>query len=318
MSRLSIRMKILIVIMLLFTVAFGAVFGWFYQYATDLAMNNLRQNLMLTASTAADLINAREHTRIYEEWEDADTEYERISDQLQTVLDANPQARAIYTMMPSPGEAGQLLFVVDLEADMDFVGTEYESETPEMLAALDGPTAETEPVEDEYGTTLSGYAPIRNAAGKSVGIVGVDVSADDVLEMQVEIMLVSAVIFILASAGIFLAAIVLSGAITKPLRVITGAARTLEADEPFEPERLSKVARRKDELGQLARVFSEMIVQVQQREQKLKQEVVKLRIEIDEAKRAKQVEEIAGTDYFRDLQKKARDMRKQQENDQGT
>ena len=52
-----------------------------------------------------------------------------------------------------------------------------------------------------------------------------------------------------------------------------------------------------------------MAVQVEAREKKLKQEVTQLRIEIDEAKRAKEVAEIADTDYFRDLQKKAREQR---------
>jgi CHASE3 domain sensor protein/GAF domain-containing protein len=46
------------------------------------------------------------------------------------------------------------------------------------------------------------------------------------------------------------------------------------------------------------------------REQKLKQEIQKLRIEIDEAKRQKQVEEITETDFFQDLKAKAAELRR--------
>jgi GAF domain-containing protein len=45
------------------------------------------------------------------------------------------------------------------------------------------------------------------------------------------------------------------------------------------------------------------------REQSLKQEIQQLRIEIDEAKRQKQVSEIVDTDFFQDLQAKARSIR---------
>ena len=64
-----------------------------------------------------------------------------------------------------------------------------------------------------------------------------------------------------------------------------------------------------DELGNLARMFDKMAKEVRAREKKLRQEIAELRIEIDVTKRARQVSEIADTDYFRDLQSKARALR---------
>ena len=52
-----------------------------------------------------------------------------------------------------------------------------------------------------------------------------------------------------------------------------------------------------------------MADKVRQREQSLKRQVEALKIEIDETKRKKQVSEIADSDFFRELQAKARDMR---------
>jgi len=57
-----------------------------------------------------------------------------------------------------------------------------------------------------------------------------------------------------------------------------------------------------------------MALEVQARVSRLKQEVAQLRIEIDEVKQAKQVAEIVETDYFQELQRKARKLRGQ--NDQ--
>jgi hypothetical protein len=53
-----------------------------------------------------------------------------------------------------------------------------------------------------------------------------------------------------------------------------------------------------------------MVGKVYRREQTLRRQVEELRIEIDEVKRKKQVSEIVGTDFFQDLQAKARSMRR--------
>jgi uncharacterized membrane protein (DUF106 family) len=49
-------------------------------------------------------------------------------------------------------------------------------------------------------------------------------------------------------------------------------------------------------------------------EQSLRKEIRELRIEVDAAKRATEVASITDTDYFKKLQKKAKDMRNNQEN----
>ena len=66
---------------------------------------------------------------------------------------------------------------------------------------------------------------------------------------------------------------------------------------------------RRDELGQLARVFLQMAREVYAREERLLQQVQALRIEIDQTKRARQVAEITETDYFQQLQQRAKALR---------
>ncbi|MDX2216755.1 MAG: cache domain-containing protein [Oculatellaceae cyanobacterium bins.114] len=93
--------------------------------------------------------------------------------------------------------------------------------------------------------------------------------------------------------------------IARPVMNIAKAAADIEA-EKFEINCLNQVAKQDDELGQLARVFQNMAREVYAREQRLKQTVQELRIEIDETKRKKQVNEIVESDFFQDLQAKAR------------
>jgi signal-transduction protein with cAMP-binding, CBS, and nucleotidyltransferase domain len=89
---------------------------------------------------------------------------------------------------------------------------------------------------------------------------------------------------------------------------VVAAAVAVEAGV-YEPESLDEVSERKDELGQLARVFQRMTREVDVREQRLKQQVAELRIEIDEAKMYRKVAEITETDYFQGLLDKATSLR---------
>lgn len=79
------------------------------------------------------------------------------------------------------------------------------------------------------------------------------------------------------------------------------AAATAVDERSFAPASLDDVAQRDDELGQLARMFQLMAVHVQQRETKLKQQLMELTIEIDQAKLQKQVAQITESDYFQEI-----------------
>lgn len=95
---------------------------------------------------------------------------------------------------------------------------------------------------------------------------------------------------------------------------ITAAAGALEAGV-YDPRSLDEVGRRTDELGQLARVFQRMANEVQAREQRLKEEVQQLRIQIDETKKAREVAQITESEYFQHLQQRVREMRRQGQQD---
>src|SRR5947209_2301763 len=89
---------------------------------------------------------------------------------------------------------------------------------------------------------------------------------------------------------------------------VTTAAAAIKANT-FQLESLDEVARRSDELGQLAQVFQEMAHQVYAREQRLQQQVQQLRIEIDQAHKAREVADITESDYFQQLLGKADELR---------
>lgn len=89
---------------------------------------------------------------------------------------------------------------------------------------------------------------------------------------------------------------------------VTAAAAAVEAGT-FDVSSLDDVARRPDDLGQMARVFQQMARQVFTREQQLRQQVNSLQIEVDQARMRQQAAEITETSYFKDLQQQAQLLR---------
>lgn len=107
----------------------------------------------------------------------------RIRDKLQLVKQSNPKILYIYTMRKT---GNGIAFIVDgdygISPDAGRIGQVYPHAFSDMLAGFYAPTADRDFVIDEWGSTLSGYAPIRNSRGTVVGIVGLDMDASAVTD----------------------------------------------------------------------------------------------------------------------------------------
>ncbi len=105
-------------------------------------------------------------------------------------------------------------------------------------------------------------------------------------------------------------------AVVVPMEQIAGTARSAADDASWSPTAdqiasVSSIAVRGDEIGQTARHFKHLLQEMYAREQRLRQEVRRLEIQIDSAKREKEVRQITESEYFQDLQAKVKDLRRQ-------
>lgn len=165
---------------------------------------------------------------------------------------------------------------------------------------------------DSYGSWVSAYTPIKDPSGKIVAAMGIDFEAGYVDQVRQSILNSVFLAFLLTYTSLFVLVFLFSGALTSPIVKLTQAANALgEGDYSQDFSKLKSAGRFSDEIVKLADVFTVMADKVRQREQTLRKQVEALKIEIDETKRKKQVSEIADSDFFRELQTKARDMRAQ-------
>ena len=147
------------------------------------------------------------------------------------------------------------------------------------------------------------------------------VPAEEVLRASVRTFSVAAAAMIATLALILLLVnILLRRDIIRPIGVLGAMARKLSTDQlvsdDLQSAELLRVVGRADELGQTAQVFRQMASDVYTRTQNLKQQVRELRIEIDAAKRHQSVTAVVETDFFRNLQAQARELRKRRDDQQ--
>ena len=205
------------------------------------------------------------------------------------------------------------IWIVDRALDIELFSAVPDWEQGSALKAIDRDAFQTamdeKRIETYYdGRFLKVVAPVADAEGNVTSGTLVAIPVERVEEaLRQQLQLTALVAVVVLSVGL-LASVILTRRVTQPVAHLTAAAADIEAGT-FEVERLAATAQRPDELGQLARVFQRMAREVYAREQRLKQQVQQLRIEIDQVKKARQVEEITETEYFQHLREHAQEMR---------
>jgi methyl-accepting chemotaxis protein len=314
--KFSIRARLLLIFLGLTTVALSTLGGITYfqvsRLAEDLQNDKLDSDMFSIAEEASREIDPNDVLALAESGEEGDPLYSKLRDQLMDISRVNPNMEANRVFIAIRGKnPDQIVFVVDTEESQleHFeLGETYAPEDSEQ-AILDG---FHEPVindnyfflETDQGVELyaGGYAPLKDADGNPVAVIGVEMLAESAIDARWEV----ARTFLLTALGVYpilVAAILLvSTMISRPIRDIAKVAWHLEQDQPVDADMLKEEVHRSDELGQLARIFAKAIEEVQARQERLKEQVAELKIEIDLVKQKEQIDEITDSDFFRDLQ----------------
>jgi len=234
--------------------------------ARDILFRQIQSQVLTIATTAATQIDAATHERIRKRDDEAGPDYRALQTTLRAIRDANRRddvyTRFLYTMRP--GADGKWTYVVDAEEpgdDFSPLGSAVEPNPDEPLH-LDKPYAEKEFSHDSFGSWLSANAPIRDASGRPVALVGVDLVASEV-EARLHGLLLAG----LTAGAISLVAAIAAGLLiarwfTAPLDRIGATVRRIGAGE------LDAVVAmdRRDEFGELAAAVNQMGVALRERD----------------------------------------------------
>ena len=197
--------RLLIVFVILFLIM--GVCLWYMAERTNEGMKeSVRNELKSIATIVAEGIDGDTQVQ-FKPGDESTPAFTSLRDMFNAIRQADPSIRYIYTMRQN-GNAVE--FVVDadygIEPNAAVIGEIYPNISPELLRGFSQPSAGTEFITDKWGTTLSGYAPIHDRNGNTVGIVGVDMESNRVIARQQSVItnffLIAILILILAACGL--------------------------------------------------------------------------------------------------------------------
>lgn len=328
---LSLRVKIWIGFILIFTPVFVASYYWFYQYTNARVFQTITEDLEDTLSGTLKGIDTEKFVRLYEEesannpqcppalgaeqngyYPEDNPLYMEHEYWLYAAQQLEPQTR-IYTYIKGiePGEViaiGSTGYFREPRGGFRFC-QRYTSTTTRIYDGLTQRVDAWEPYRDSFGTWITTYAPIVDDNSRVIGAIGVDISANYVEEVRREILISGAIAFFLSYLLIFFLVYWLSGLLTKPIVGLANVAKEI-GEGNYELEWAENKKRNfQDEIDTLTNVFRSMVQKIALREESLRARVQQLEIMIDRSKLEKQVSEIVESDFFQDLQSKVASMR---------
>jgi serine phosphatase RsbU (regulator of sigma subunit) len=270
----SFRTKITFFMILAMVFALAVSNFMIYRYTLDSQFKQLRNKLMIMAQTTALTVSADELREIpLNKGGVENPQYKAVCERLDRIREIVPQIKYIYILKKTE-KPGILQFVADADADsltdgqISYPGDEYDAtKFSDMLDAFSGPTADKALGEDKWGVSLSGYAPIRDGSGETAAILGVDMEAQDVYDVQKEVRKRSVLVLLL---GILLAVflgILISGSVTKQIEELTeGASRIARGDLDYKVKISGG-----DEIARLGHLFNKMSMDLKRHIEDLRQ-----------------------------------------------
>ena len=234
-----------------------------YQFSYNAQFEQFREQLEMVAQTAALSVDPDILMQVPLSRDGAKSaQYNAIAEKLSQIKKANPQILFIYTMGQT--EKGVWQFIVDPEpkaqskgefGPTSYPGDKYNaSRFPEMLKALAIPSADKKLMVDEWGVTLSGYAPVRGRDGKPVAILGIDISAQDVYGMQKELLRRAILVLGVGMLISIVLGLLVSKRATDPVKELEEATRRFAAGDL----RYRVHIKGRDEISRLGESFNKM------------------------------------------------------------
>ncbi|MDD5173455.1 MAG: HD domain-containing protein [Candidatus Omnitrophica bacterium] len=262
----NFRFKVTVLFVLLMFLS-GFIGNFFvYEYSLRSQMDQLRNKLMVIAQLVAKSVDAKELLEIPLDSSGVNTpQYKRIEGELNKIRDIVPSIVFIYIMERTQKEC-VFKFIIDLHPGSSKIepspakpGEEYDCTLyPEMMKAFSAPSADRRIVKDKWGIFLSGYAPIKDDKGEPVAILGIDMSARDVYDMQKEVQKRALLVLLLGIILSLFLGTFISLRVTKPVKeLIQGTRRISEGDLDYRVKTGGS-----DEMSELADSFNKMTVKL--------------------------------------------------------
>ncbi len=246
--------------------------GWtISERALDEQFQMMRQELQGIAADAALTVDPEVHARLAANPNAEDPAFVTMRSALERLRANHPDVRNIYTMaqLPETATTDVVQFICDASDETDRnqdgvvgpdeqradPGERYSAKAlPELLRGFTVVTTDHEINGDDWGSWLSGYAPIRLPDGTSVGLVGVDMPADRIDTLRRAFLLRSVGLLALTLVAFLTAGTLVALRLRKPVAELQRGMLAVAAGDLD----VAISVRSHDEFQLLAEVFAHM------------------------------------------------------------
>jgi len=245
-------------------IALVAIGILFYRLGADAELEGLKRRLLTTATAIAFSVDVEKLSSIPADSIETTPFHRKLFEYFKRVASADPDIESIY-LLRSTAARTQFRFLVDYvkEGRMGTPGELYEARNlPVLLLGVAAPVVEDKPYTDEFGTTLSGYAPLRSGDGGSIGLVGVDVKVSRIAAITHQVMFTVLAVFGVAMFLLVLISMMGARNVREPISLITEAMSDVSRGKL--DTRLN--LKRSDEFGLMSFYFDRMAEGLQERE----------------------------------------------------
>lgn len=258
----SLQLKIMLIFSVLIVVS-EVVLGYsMYRSSSLLLVESVGKQAQSIADYAAGEIDTDAYSKVTPE-SGVTAYYFQLRKRLNELREAN-HLKYLYTMnMRDKDGSPQYFYAVDgaptnaAAEEMSALGAVEDAVNPELEAAFATGEAQIGSLttDDDYGTTLTSYVPIKDAGGQVLGVLGADFDATSIQAQmdhnRNQALLIGGIVLVFSLIVLYL----VSRMIVAPLLKLTREMRGVEAGDLT----LEITDTRKDEIGRLSKAFRSML-----------------------------------------------------------
>jgi methyl-accepting chemotaxis protein len=249
----SLKVKIIVSFALAGFIAIALLGTVGYTVISTYERDTINKKLETTAQFVADVIDVDKHMSLGVGDEDTEA-YQSLLTKLREIK-MSSGVTYIYTFIYVSEDEVHFVIDSDDEADRASIGDSYPNDS-NMNEAFDGKVfIAKNPVVDDWGTFLSGFAPIIDEQGNVVGIVGVDITIDEINQLKLNLFLLIVVCLFVGLLIIIGIGLLLAKNITAPILSLMKLVNKAETGDLTVRAAITS----NDEIGQLANSINTLL-----------------------------------------------------------
>jgi class 3 adenylate cyclase len=263
----SFRRKLQTLLILLVGVSCGLLLFMSLRKANRLAFELIQEKVYTLVVSTAPRIDGDKIARLVEPSQDSTHLYEETATPLREILQANNSGALpihfLYVIRPKAD--GSWEYVVDAETDPEersLLGDPVEFNHSDEIPSLGEARVDAGYARDSYGIWLSAFAPVKDASGTTVAMLGADISAERIDTLLRRLLIGDLIAMVISLSLAAALAAWLSGKVTAPLTELQEFVRRIGRGDFSSRLPLTRT----DEFGELAKAINQMAEGLEERE----------------------------------------------------